>query len=109
MDSLGGPGMYVGRGRLGGCADRVGILPYNVTTTANSLLTMSRNLTLKVQFSGGLELLFSKQRDLDVTIPSVASKGDGKEGPVDINFLIRWLTENRLAERPELFTENSTV
>ena len=69
----------------------------------------SRDLTLKVQFGGGLELLFSNQRDHNVTIPSVAPNDDGKDGPVDIGFLIRWLKDNRLTDRPELFTEGETV
>ena len=67
------------------------------------------DLRLKVQFGGGLELLFSNQRDHNVTIPSVASKNNGEKGPVDIEFLIRWLKENRLTERPELFIEGDTV
>ncbi|KAF8270024.1 ubiquitin-related modifier 1 [Lactarius quietus] len=70
---------------------------------------MSGELTLKVQFGGGLELLFSNQRNHDVTIPSVTPKGNGEDGPVDIKFLIGWLKENRLKERPELFTEGETV
>jgi ubiquitin related modifier 1 len=69
----------------------------------------SSSLSLKVHFSGGLELLFSNQRDHDVTLPSIILEGNGKEGPVDIKYLIRWLKENQLKDRPELFTEGDTV
>jgi ubiquitin related modifier 1 len=72
-------------------------------------MSSPRYLSLKVQFGGGLELLFSNERDHIVTIPSVAPKGNGEEGPADIEFLIRWLKENRLSDRPELFTEGDTV
>ncbi len=67
------------------------------------------HLRLKVEFGGGLELLFSNQRTHVVTVPLVVSKGKGKEGPVDINFLIHWLNDNLLKERPELFIEGGTV
>ncbi|KAH9988101.1 ubiquitin-like modifier 1 [Russula compacta] len=58
------------------------------------------DLKLKVEFSGGLELLFSNTRSHLVNIPST---------PVDINFLIHWLKSNLLRERPELFIEDGTL
>ncbi|KAI9463990.1 ubiquitin-like modifier 1 [Lactarius psammicola] len=67
------------------------------------------HLGLKVEFSGGLELLFSNQRTHLVTVPPVVPQGNGEEGPVDINFLIHWLKDNLLKERPELFIEGGTV
>ena len=67
------------------------------------------HLRLKVEFGGGLELLFSNQRRHLVTIPPVVPQGNGEEGPVDITFLIHWLRENLLKERPELFIEGGTV
>ena len=63
------------------------------------------HLGLRVEFGGGLELLFSNQRTHLVTVP----QGNGEEGPVDINFLIHWLKDNLLKERPELFIEGGTV
>lgn len=65
----------------------------------------SEVLSLRIEFSGGLELLFSNVRSHRITIPAVID--DGK--PVDINYLIFWLRDNLLKEREELFLENGTV
>lgn len=67
------------------------------------------DLKLKVEFGGGLELLFSNRRTHLVDIPSTVPQGDRKGQPVDINFLIHWLNRNLLKERPELFIEDGTV
>jgi ubiquitin related modifier 1 len=67
------------------------------------------NLELKVEFGGGLELLFSNKRTHIVTIPSTVPEGDREGKPVDINFLIHWLKDHLLKERPELFVDSGTV
>jgi len=67
------------------------------------------DLNLKVEFGGGLELLFSNKRKHVVTVPSTVPKGHRKGEPVDINFLIHWLKDHLLKERPELFIESGTV
>ena len=67
------------------------------------------DLKLKVEFGGGLELLFSNQRSHLIDIPSTVPGSDGKGQPADIDFLIRWLKDNLLKERPELFTEDTTL
>jgi ubiquitin related modifier 1 len=69
-------------------------------------------MKLKIEFGGGLELLFLNQRTHLIVIPSTVPQGDknGQPGqPVDINFLVHWLKDNLLKERPELFIENGTV
>ncbi|KAI8989160.1 hypothetical protein BD414DRAFT_486244 [Trametes punicea] len=89
-------------------------------------------ITLKVEFGGGLELLFSNQRSHRVTIPAlvpvsptgssstystypdaerVAQEGDEDtlKKPADLSYLIFWLRNNLLKEREELFIENGTV
>jgi ubiquitin related modifier 1 len=72
------------------------------------------SITLKVEFSGGLELLFSNQRAHTVTVPAVvsvnyddASSSDTK--PTDIAHLIHHLRDHLLKERVELFMEKGTV
>ena len=82
---------------------------------------MSRQVSIKVEFSGGLELLFDSQRSHRVSVPSRVStsgkksvKDDqgetGEEGrPADVAYLILWLKDNLLKEREELFVENGTV
>ncbi|KAM5545947.1 hypothetical protein V8D89_000073 [Ganoderma adspersum] len=81
-------------------------------------------ISLKIEFSGGLELLFSNQRshriDLPALVPAPASassaspsaSADGSESPkkpADVTSLLFWLRDNLLKEREELFIENGTV
>ncbi|KAF8208343.1 ubiquitin-related modifier 1 [Mycena galopus ATCC 62051] len=72
------------------------------------------SVSLKVEFSGGLELLFSNQRSHKLSVPALVptTYGDTASGttkPADITFLIHYLRDNLLKERVELFMENSTV
>jgi ubiquitin related modifier 1 len=67
------------------------------------------DLKLKVEFGGGLELLFSNQRSHLIDIPSTVPRGDGEGQPADIDFLIHWLKNNLLKERPELFIEDTML
>ncbi|KZV74964.1 hypothetical protein PENSPDRAFT_647491 [Peniophora sp. CONT] len=76
---------------------------------------MSSTLNLKIEFGGGLELLFSNQRSHKIALPasipasSPAAKADAPDAPANIAYLIQWMKENLLKERPELFEENGTV
>jgi ubiquitin related modifier 1 len=67
------------------------------------------DMKLRIEFGGGLELLFSNMRTHRIAIPSMVPQGDKKEQPVDIEFLIHWLNDNLLKERSELFIENGTL
>ncbi|KAJ6591129.1 ubiquitin-like modifier 1 [Mycena vulgaris] len=73
------------------------------------------SISLKVEFSGGLELLFSNQRSHKLSVPAIVPKTYGESDPLsetkpaDITFLIHYLRDNLLKERVELFMENSTV
>lgn len=76
---------------------------------------------LKVEFAGGLELLFSKKRSHTISIPSKVSsskQGGSSESKAqenaglstpNVNYLIHWLKDNLLKERAELFVEGETV
>ncbi|KAJ7198595.1 ubiquitin-related modifier 1 [Mycena pura] len=70
-------------------------------------------ISLKVEFSGGLELLFSNERTHKLSVPATVPKsyGDasGETKPADITFLVHHLRDNHLKERVELFMENATV
>ncbi|THH18889.1 hypothetical protein EW146_g2163 [Bondarzewia mesenterica] len=74
-------------------------------------------INLKIEFGGGLELLFSNQRSHRVSIPARAPTASplangseaSKTKPADIDFLVGWLKDNLLRERAELFVENGTV
>lgn len=76
------------------------IRTYNAHGSLLALIAMS-TITLKIEFGGGLELLFSNQRSNTVTLPSSPAP--------DVDYLIKWLTDNLLKERVELFVENNTV
>ncbi|KAJ7099702.1 hypothetical protein C8R44DRAFT_747631 [Mycena epipterygia] len=87
------------------------------------------SISLKVEFSGGLELLFSNQRShklsVPATVPAVygdraakpkpaelearAPPADIASKPADITFLIHHLRDTLLKERVELFMEGGTV
>ncbi|KAH9947789.1 ubiquitin-like modifier 1 [Amylocystis lapponica] len=84
---------------------------------------MASPLSLKIEFSGGLELLFSNQRShrisLPAHVPSPSVKGadaglgrseqEQARRPADIAYLIFWLRDNLLKEREALFVEDGTV
>ncbi|GAA5821390.1 hypothetical protein JCM11251_004601 [Rhodosporidiobolus azoricus] len=87
-------------------------------------------LDIKLQFSGGMELLFSNQQEHDLSLPafyiptattSASSVPQERPAPVeetaegakraDVRFLIWWLREYLLEdrERPELFSTGESV
>ncbi|KAH7922128.1 ubiquitin-related modifier 1 [Leucogyrophana mollusca] len=79
----------------------------------------SDTLSLKIEFGGGLELLFSNQRIHNISIPasvpldnSITSADSIPPADVkqaDVTFLMHYLRETLLTERPELFIDNGTV
>ncbi|KIO22413.1 hypothetical protein M407DRAFT_245184 [Tulasnella calospora MUT 4182] len=84
--------------------------------------TSSKTLNLKLEFGGGMELLFSNKRSHRVSIPahvpapppptasaSPATDRPDTPRPSDVNYLIHWMKENILTERVELFMEGDTV
>ena len=65
---------------------------------------MTTTKFVRVEFGGGLELLFSNQKSHKVEIPMTAD-----DKPTDVCYLIHWLQDNLLRERAELFIEGDTV
>ncbi|CAE6421779.1 unnamed protein product [Rhizoctonia solani] len=63
------------------------------------------SLTIKIEFGGGMELLFSNQRSHTVQLP--ATKPNGK--PIDLHHLIFYMKDHLLKEREELFIEGDSV
>ena len=59
------------------------------------------NLKLNIEFSGGAELLFDK-----VKTHAVELSGDNEW---NMRQLIKWIKDNMLKERPELFVQGDTV
>ncbi|PFH50854.1 hypothetical protein AMATHDRAFT_144027 [Amanita thiersii Skay4041] len=83
-------------------------------------MSKSDTVSLKVEFGGGMELLFSNQRSHKLTIPARVPLDNGTSGlpadttdenskPADISYLIHHLKDHLLKERLELFYENGTV
>ncbi|ESK92260.1 ubiquitin-related modifier 1-like protein [Moniliophthora roreri MCA 2997] len=80
---------------------------------------MSSSISVRVEFGGGLELLFSNEKRHSVTIPvQVPTNNDtkleitrlnGDTKPVDVDYLIHYLRDHLLKERAELFMGNDTV
>jgi ubiquitin related modifier 1 len=70
-------------------------------------------LSIDVEFGGGLELLFSNQRRHCLTIPTTVpvdnSTSEHTEKSADVTYLIRYLRDNLLKERTELFVEGDIV
>lgn len=87
-------------------------LPFSSPSTMSE-----QTISLKVEFGGGLELLFSNQRSHKVSIPAYVPPPPDDAPPqekpsgrrADITYLMYWLRDNLLKEREELFIENGTV
>ncbi|KAL9640506.1 MAG: hypothetical protein Q9164_000256 [Protoblastenia rupestris] len=63
-------------------------------------------LTIVVEFTGGLELLFSNERKHKISVP--VSDESGK--PVNVAFLVQYLCENLMKDRrKEMFVLDDTV
>jgi hypothetical protein len=80
---------------------------HNVTVCFSTM-----SLSLKIEFSGGLELLFGNERKHQLTLPrtvAIDEEKDESTKPIDVSYLIHHLRDHLLKERPELFMENNTV
>ena len=76
-------------------------------------------ISLKIEFGGGLELLFSNIRSHQLELPAAVPKNNSTDvtkittgeptKPIDITYLIYYLKDHMLKERVELFMERGTV
>lgn len=66
---------------------------------------MTATKSVRVEFGGGLELLFSNRKSHRVTIPFTTPE----DKPTDMKYLMVWLKDNLLTEREELFLDKNTV
>ncbi|BEJ16393.1 hypothetical protein CspHIS471_0509980 [Cutaneotrichosporon sp. HIS471] len=62
------------------------------------------DLTLRLEFGGGLHLLFSAQPQHKVHVPRTTG---GK--PTDIRSLIQWMKTNLVSEREDMFVDGDSV
>ncbi|KAF9078329.1 ubiquitin-related modifier 1, partial [Rhodocollybia butyracea] len=84
-------------------------------------------ISLRVEFGGGLELLFSNEKRHTLTLPALVPSDNNtnnvkflsasasaldevtKTKPTDVQYLMYHLRDHLLRDRPELFMENQTV
>ncbi|KAG2497899.1 hypothetical protein HYH03_004164 [Edaphochlamys debaryana] len=59
---------------------------------------------VRLEFSGGLELLFGNQKECEVDVPVASGQQELTAG-----HLILWARDNMLQERPELFVKGNSV
>ncbi|XP_005180864.1 ubiquitin-related modifier 1 homolog [Musca domestica] len=62
---------------------------------------MTGDLKIVLEFSAGAELLFDNIKKREITLPSTEKW--------TIRNLLKWMKENILRERPELFIQGDTV
>ncbi|KAM6501281.1 ubiquitin-like modifier 1 [Amanita muscaria] len=83
-------------------------------------MSSPKTIALKIEFGGGMELLFANQRSHKLSIPArvpvdnstkelQAEPDSSNTKPTDIVFLIHYLRDHLLKEREELFIESGTV
>ncbi|KAF4612898.1 hypothetical protein D9613_011134 [Agrocybe pediades] len=79
---------------------------------------MTSTISIKIEFGGGLELLFNNQKSYKIEIPSLVPKDNSTDAeslstkekkPADVNYLIHHMRDHMLKERVELFMEKDTV
>ncbi|KAK8220067.1 Ubiquitin-related modifier 1 [Zalaria obscura] len=67
---------------------------------------MADNIDIKVEFTGGLEMLFSDKRNHKISLPAVDSDGQ----PANVAFLIKYLCENVMkSQKKDLFVLDGSV
>lgn len=72
----------------------------------NSNDEVNSNISVVVEFTGGLELLFSNQRKHHIALPSNDEKGQS----ANLAFLVRFLCDTLMADRrKEMFVKEGTV
>ncbi|EGP89859.1 unnamed protein product [Zymoseptoria tritici ST99CH_1A5] len=67
---------------------------------------MAENINIVVEFTGGLELLFSDQRQHKISLPAKDPKGEA----TSVAYLIKWLCDNLMKDpRKDMFVLDDTV
>ncbi|KIY68136.1 ubiquitin-related modifier 1 [Cylindrobasidium torrendii FP15055 ss-10] len=68
-------------------------------------MASENTLKVKIEFGGGLELLFDNKRIYDLELPATFED----DQPSNVDFLIRYMRDKLLKERVELFMEKDTI
>ncbi|KAL1589998.1 Ubiquitin-related modifier 1 [Cladosporium halotolerans] len=68
---------------------------------------MASTIPVKIEFTGGLEILFSHQRSHKIALPS---SDPSTNQPANVGFLIDWLCKNLMKDpREDMFVLEGTV
>ncbi|KAI8337666.1 ubiquitin-related modifier 1 [Chlamydoabsidia padenii] len=64
-------------------------------------------LNIKVEFSGGMELLFNNERKHQITLSSQSQQNPND--PATLQDLIFYIRDNMMTEKKDLFVDKDTV
>ncbi|KAI8393908.1 ubiquitin-related modifier 1 [Radiomyces spectabilis] len=62
-------------------------------------------ITVNVEFSGGMELLFNNERKHKITLPAQSENGQ----PTTLQTLILHIRDNLMTDKKDLFVDKDTV
>ncbi|KAK4877484.1 hypothetical protein RN001_009990 [Aquatica leii] len=63
---------------------------------------VENSLTISLGFGGGAELLFGNKKNISISLPKTQKQWT-------IGELLKWIKDNLLQERPELFIQDDSV
>ncbi|WVW84186.1 hypothetical protein I302_106216 [Kwoniella bestiolae CBS 10118] len=67
-------------------------------------------IEIKIEFGGGLHLLFSSQPSHKIHIPrNIPNDDNTATQPVNMRYLVKWMKSNLLSEREEMFGDGDGV
>ncbi|WWC89064.1 uncharacterized protein L201_003982 [Kwoniella dendrophila CBS 6074] len=69
-------------------------------------------IEIKIEFGGGLHLLFSSQPSHKIHIPRNIANDEASDKPtqpVNMRYLVKWMKSNLLSEREEMFGDGDGV
>ncbi|KAL1411374.1 Ubiquitin-related modifier 1 [Vanrija albida] len=65
------------------------------------------DLEIRLEFGGGLHLIFSQQPKHTIYVPKTVPGADPR--PADIRYLIAWMKEHLVTEREDMFIDGDGV
>ncbi|KAI4638689.1 Ubiquitin- modifier 1 [Alternaria ventricosa] len=69
-------------------------------------MSNDETISITIEFSGGLEILFANQKKYDLALPAKDESGE----PANVAFLVRYLCDKVMKDpRKELFVLDDTV
>lgn len=66
-------------------------------------------VSLTIELSGGLDLLFGKVKKHSVSVPPKKEDEEQKDGVISVRTVLAYMRDSMLKERPELFMQGDSV